>query len=77
MRADSDTDLDARPEARGVKQNKSICSALGVTVTNFSHISLYETAFEVFAVRVSGAAEIGFERDQDFCTHLFAILTCG
>lgn len=67
-------DLDAGPKAANAENDKRTGTALRVAMTNFAHVSLHQTAFEVIAVRVRGMAQIIGERDRDGCTHLTGIL---
>lgn len=49
-------DLDAGPKAGHAELDKRVCAALRVAMTNFAHVSLHQTAFDVVAVRVCGVA---------------------
>ena len=55
---------------RGVNPGALASAPLRVAMTNFADITLHQTAFQVFAIRVSCVAQIVGERNEDSGAHL-------
>ena len=52
IRANLDANLYAGPKTALIEQDKCISTALSIGMTNLAHVSLHQTAFKIFALRV-------------------------